>query len=234
MCRGEIDGVAVSLDRGEAEREGGRGREEEEVGVRALACALALALALALACAVVSLRPRLRHRPFLPSPFLPARLALPRLPTRLASPPCSLFPSSSLPSPIFLPPVSRHLPPPFPVSVLPPYPVSLRGSASSSPCYFLLPSPSRACFLLTPPPPSRASTSASPSSPSLSPLRLCFFLVGEAAVDIQLQRSLLSGSSFGTPCCRDPAPGLQLRRSLLSRSNSGAPCSRSVQSQRLV
>ncbi|KAL5976321.1 hypothetical protein ACLOJK_020652 [Asimina triloba] len=156
---------------------------------RQRSCAIAIALALALTCAVVGLRPRLRRRPFPPSPFLPARLASPRLPARLASPPCSLFPSSSLPSPIFLPPVSRHLPPPFPVSVLPPYPVSLRGSAS-----------------------------ASPSSPSLSPLRLCFFLVGEAAVDIQLRRSLLSGSSSGTPCCRDPAPGLQLRRSLLSRS----------------
>ncbi|KAL5999742.1 hypothetical protein ACLOJK_038027 [Asimina triloba] len=132
----------------------------------------------ALACAVV--RFRLRLSSLLASPRLVSLLASSRV--------ASLFPvpSSSLPSPIFLPPVSRHLPPPFPVSVLPPYPVSLRGSAS-----------------------------ASPSSPSLSPLRLCFFLVGEAAVDIQLRRSLLSGSSSALP-----AVEIQLRG-----CNSGAPCS---------
>ncbi|KAL5998974.1 hypothetical protein ACLOJK_009923, partial [Asimina triloba] len=105
-----------------------------------------------------------------------------RLSSLLASSPCS----PRLPVPFFLPPVS-YLPP----SRLPSSPASL-------PC-------------LRPPAVSRLPSRLRlrlPFFPFSLALRLCFFLVGEAAVDIQLRRSLLSGSNSGAPCCRDPTPAL--------------------------
>ncbi|KAL5993391.1 hypothetical protein ACLOJK_014315 [Asimina triloba] len=209
-----------------------------------------------------------------PSPCsrLPAPSPCSRLPARLASPPRSHLPHSRLPSsPIFLPPVSRHLPPPFPVSVLVPSPPPslspfshrlsllpcLRSPPSpppslspfspvsaSFPVSVLPPSqppslspisPVSASFPVSVLPPSRASSFASisrlrlrlrlPFFPFPLALRLCFFSVDEAAVEIQLRRSPLSS-------CGDPAPALPAVE--LSRSSSSAPCSRSAQSQRRV
>ncbi|KAL6007299.1 3-ketoacyl-CoA synthase 11 [Asimina triloba] len=169
--------------------------------------------------------------------------ALARLLARLASPPCSHLPPSRLPSsPIFLPPVSRHLPPPFPVFVLPPSPppslspfspVSASFPVSVLPRLGLLPclrsplspppplspfSPVSASFPVSVLPPSRASSFASIFRLRL---RLPFFPFPLAPPPL----FLLSRRS----CCRDPPPALPAVE--LSRSSSGAPCCRAVEIQ---